>query len=191
MSTDGPAVAGDLERFRPYLRVLARANLDPRLRGKVDPSDVVQDALVRAVRAFAQYRGTSDAELCAWLRRILVTTLANTVRDLTRDKRDAGREQSLQAAVEQTSVRLEAWLAADSSSPSGVAIRKEDVVRLEAALERLPEAQREALNLYYLQGWPLDAVAGHLNRTPAAVAGLTKRALRQLRRELATDGPPT
>lgn len=190
MSTDGPAVA-DLERFRPYLRVLARTNLDPRLRGKVDPSDVVQDALVRAVRALAQYRGTSEAELAGWLRQILVRTLANTVRDLTRDRRDAGREQSLQAAVEQTSVRLEAWLAADSSSPSGVAVRNEDVARLEAALDRLPDDQREALTLHYLQGWTLDAVAGHLNRTQAAVAGLTKRALRQLRRELVPDGPPT
>jgi RNA polymerase sigma-70 factor (ECF subfamily) len=189
MNPEGPVAAGDLERFRPYLRVLARTNLDPRLRGKLDPSDVVQEALLRAIQALAQYRGTSEAALTAWLRQILVTTLANTVRDLNRKKRDPDREQSVQAAVEQTSARLEAWLKAGSLSPSQVAIRNEDIVRLEAAIDRLPHAQRDALILHYLQGWTLDAVARHLNRTPTAVAGLTKRALRQLRRELAPDPP--
>lgn len=189
MSTGEPAGRPDLERFRPYLRLLARANLDPRLRTRVDPSDVVQDALVQAVRAADQYRGTTDAELGGWLRQILVRTMANAVRDAGREKRDAGRERSIEEAVEQTSVRLEAWLAADASSPSQRAARNEDVVRLTAAIERLPDAQREALTLHHLRRWTLDAVAGHMNRTPAAVAGLIKRALRQLRQELAPGGP--
>src|SRR5262245_52166999 len=189
MTSDESAVRPDLERFRPYLRVLARANLDPRLRGKLDPSDMVQDALVKAVQSFDQYRGTSDAELAGWLRQILVRNLANTVRGFRQEKRDAGREQALEAAVEQTSVRLGAWLVADVSTPSQRVARHEDLCRLAAAIERLPDAQREALTLHHLQGWTLDAVAGHTQRTPAAVAGLIKRALRQLRQELAPDGP--
>lgn len=190
MNTHEPAGPPDLERFRPYLRVLARANMDPRLAARLDPSDVVQDALVQAVRAADQYRGATDGELAAWLRQILVRTMANAVRDAGREKRDAGRERSIQEAVEQTSVRLEAWLAADASSPSQRAIRNEDIVLLTAAVERLPDAQREALTLHHLQRWTLDAVAEHMNRTPAAVAGLIKRALRQLRQELDPDGPP-
>jgi RNA polymerase sigma-70 factor (ECF subfamily) len=180
----------DLERFRPYLRVLARTHLDPRLRGKLDPSDVVQDALVQAVRAIDQYRGESDTQLAGWLRQILIRTLSNAVRAYGQEKRDAGREQAIAAAVEETSVRLEAWLAADVTSPSQHAARNEDLVRLAAALDRLPDAQREALTLHHLQRWTLDAVAGHMGRTPAAVAGLIKRALRQLREELSPD-PPT
>lgn len=187
MNAREPVAAAELERFRPYLRVLARTHLDPRLRGKLDPSDVVQDALVQAVRAIDQYRGESDAELAGWLRQILIRTLANAVRAFGQDKRDAGREQALAAAVEETSVRLEAWLAADVTSPSQHAARNEDLVRLAAALERLPDAQREALTLHHLQRWTLDAVAAHMGRTPAAVAGLIKRALRQLREELAPD----
>lgn len=189
MTPREPLDRAELERFRPYLQVLARTHLDPRLRGKLDPSDVVQDALVQAVRAIDQYRGESDPELAGWLRQILIRTLSNAVRSFGQEKRDAGREQVIAAAVEETSVRLEAWLAADVTSPSQHAARNEDLVRLASALERLPDAQREALTLHHLQRWPLDAVAKQMGRTPAAVAGLIKRALRQLRADLAADKP--
>ena len=189
MSTADRETRPDLERFRPYILVLARTQLDPRLRAKLDPSDVVQDALVQAIRAIDQYRGTTDAELAAWLRQILVRTLANAVRAYGQEKRDAGRERAVAAAVEQTSVRLEAWLADDGSSPSQKAARNEDLCRLAAAVESLPDAQREALTLHHLHRWTLDAVAAHMGRTPAAVAGLIKRALRQLRQQLVPDGP--
>jgi RNA polymerase sigma-70 factor (ECF subfamily) len=188
MDGSEPPEGLDLQRFRPYLRVLVRSKFDPRLRAKLDPSDVVQDVLVQAVRAIAQYRGRSDAELAGWLRQILIRTLANTARDLARDKRDAGRERAVASAVERTSVRLGALLAAEASSPSQRAARNEDLVRLAAAIERLPDAQREALTLHHLQGWKLDEVAGHMKRTPVAVAGLIKRAVRQLRQKLAPDG---
>lgn len=189
MTPREPVERAELERFRPYLQVLARTHLDPRLRGKLDPSDVVQDALVQAVRAIGQYRGESDPELAGWLRQILIRTLSNAVRSFGQEKRDAGREQVIAAAVEETSVRLEAWLAADVTSPSQHAARNEDLVRLASALERLPDAQREALTLHHLQRWTLDAVAQQMGRTPAAVAGLIKRALRQLREDLSPNKP--
>jgi RNA polymerase sigma-70 factor (ECF subfamily) len=186
MSGDG--AGPDLARFRPYLRVLARANLDPALRGKLDPSDVVQEALVNALRAVDQFQGTTDAQLAAWLRQILVRVLAGTARGFARDKRDAGREQPLAAAVEDSSARLEAWLAADGTGPSQGAERNEDLVRLAAAIDRLPDAQREALTLYRLRGLGLDEVAASMDRSPDAVAGLIKRAVYQLRQDLAPPG---
>jgi RNA polymerase sigma-70 factor (ECF subfamily) len=186
MGADG-AAPPDLARFRPYLRVLARASLDPRLRGKLDPSDAVQEALVNAVRAIDRFRGTTDAELAAWLRQILARVLAGSARGFARDKRDAGRERPLAASVEDSSARLEAWLAADASSPSRRAERNEDLVRMAAAIDRLPDAQREALTLYRLRGVGLDEVAAQMGRSPDAVAGLIKRAVHQLRQELAPD----
>jgi DNA-directed RNA polymerase specialized sigma24 family protein len=63
-----------IERFRPYLRVLAQVQLGPRWHSRHDPSDLVQQTLVRAVAAAEQFRGQDDADLAGWLRRILATT---------------------------------------------------------------------------------------------------------------------
>jgi RNA polymerase sigma-70 factor (ECF subfamily) len=171
----------DLERFRPYLRVLAQLELDPRLRAKLDPSDIVQQTLLRAYQARSQFRGHTTAEHAAWLRQILVRTLANTARDLGRDKRDVGREQSLEAAVEESSARLGSWLASERSSPSKQLDRDEQVVRLVEALEQLPADQREAVVLHHLKGWTLAELARHLDRQEGAVASLLHRGLKKLR----------
>jgi RNA polymerase sigma-70 factor (ECF subfamily) len=87
----------------------------------------------------------------------------------------------LEAALDQSSTRLEAWLAADQSSPSQQAQRNEQVLRLAEALAALPEAQREALTLHHLHNWTLDEVGQQLGRSASAVAGLIKRGLKELR----------
>lgn len=174
----------ELEKFRAYLRLLARLHLDIRLQGKLDPSDVVQDVLLKAVAAFDQFQGESEAELAGWLRQILARHLANLVRDLGREKRDVGREFSLQAAIEQSSVRLEGWLAAEQTSPSLKAEFNEQLLLLAEAIDRLPDAQREALTLHHLHSWKLEAIAERTGKSLTAVAGLIKRGLRQLREEL-------
>src|SRR4051812_18702320 len=117
----------DLDRFREYLVLLARAQLSPRFRSKLDASDVVQEALLEAHRNAAAFRGTGDAELAGWLRQILTRTLANAIRGLGRARRDVGREQSLEQAVEASSARLEEWLAGEQSSPSQKAERNEQL----------------------------------------------------------------
>lgn len=180
-----PAAEARLEPFRAYLRLLARLQLDPRLRRQLDPSDFVQQTLLEAYRAVDQFRGRTDGELAAWLRQILARQMTHAVRDLTRLKRDVTREQPLEAALAESSERLEAWLAAEQSSPSEQAQRNEQVVRLAAALEGLPEAQREAVVLHYWEDWPLGKIAEHLGRTTAAVAGLLQRGLKALREQLA------
>jgi RNA polymerase sigma-70 factor (ECF subfamily) len=174
---EGPA----LERYRNYLRMLARLHLDPRLQGKLEPSDVVQQTLLQAYQARDQFRGRTDAELAGWLRQILAHHLANLVRDFGRDRRDVARERSLEAALAQSSARLEAWVAAEQSSPSQKAEQQEQAIRVAEALAQLPEAQREALVLQHWQGWSLDDIGKQLGRSPAAVAGLIKRGIKQLR----------
>jgi RNA polymerase sigma-70 factor (ECF subfamily) len=176
----------ELERHRDYLRVLARLELSPALRGKLDPSDLVQQTLLKAHQALGQFRGRSPAELTAWLRRILARTLANAVRDHGRGRRDIALERSLERSVEESSARLDAWLAAEQSSPSQRAERNEQSMRLVKALAELPEAQREALLLKHCQGWSLAEIGRHLDRSPTAVASLLQRGLRQLREHLGT-----
>jgi RNA polymerase sigma-70 factor (ECF subfamily) len=185
MAPQPPDDGQRLEKFRAYLRLLARLQMDPRLRAKLDPSDLVQQALLEAYRALDQFRGRSDGELAAWLRQILAHQMAHAVRDLTRAKRDVNQERSFEEALAESSAHLEAWLVAEQSSPGEQAARNEQAVRLAALLELLPEAQREALVLHYWQGLTLAQIAAALGRTEPAVAGLLQRGLKALRKHLA------
>jgi RNA polymerase sigma-70 factor (ECF subfamily) len=169
------------ERFRTYLRMLADLQLGHGGRAKIDPSDIVQQTLLDAHRDRDQFRGRTEAEMAAWLRRLLACNLTDAVRLLGRAKRDATRERSLEAAIENSSARLEAWLAAEQSSPSERAQRNEAILRLVNALAVLPEANRQALVLRHCQGLSLAEISERMGRTPPAVAGLLKRGLAELR----------
>jgi RNA polymerase sigma-70 factor (ECF subfamily) len=177
----------DLQRYREYLCLLARLQIGPRLRSKLDPSDVVQQTLLEAFAKRQQFRGT-EAERAAWLRQVLAHNLADALRAFGQARRDVGRERPLSATLQESSDRLESWLAAEQSSPSHQAQRHEEAVRLAEALAALPEDNREALILHYFQGEPLAEVACLMGRTSASVAGLLKRGLKQLRARLNTAG---
>lgn len=176
--------AQDLESYRDYLHLLARVQLDPRLQGKLDLSGVIQQTMLEAHREWGKVQHWNQAQQAAWLRRILANNLTDEVRKLHTEARDVSRERSLEAALQESSSRLEAFLAADQSSPSQQAQRQEQSLRLAEALARLPEAQREALVLQHWYGWSLAQIGQHLNRSPAAVAGLLHRGLQQLREQL-------
>jgi RNA polymerase sigma-70 factor (ECF subfamily) len=182
----GGAKGGDLnlEDYRDYLQLWAQLHVDRPLRGKIDLSGIVQQTMLEAHEAMSQAGPQSDSHVAARLRRILANNLADEIRKLKTGKRNVIRERSLDAALESSSSRLQSWIAADQSSPSEPVHRQEQSVRVAAALARLPDAQREALVMRHLRGWSLSQIAEHLGRTHAAVAGLLKRGLRQLRIEL-------
>lgn len=173
-----------LERYRPYLRFLAETHLDVRLRGKVDPSDAVQESLLQAYQARDQFRGTTEEELVAWLRQILARTLIHLVRDLKRKKRDVTREISFEKALDASSARLEQWIAAEQSSPSQHVARMEEALRMATAVQTLPAVQRDAIVMHYWQGCTLAEIGHHMNRSAAAVAGLVHRGLKRLREQV-------
>jgi RNA polymerase sigma-70 factor (ECF subfamily) len=184
-----------LEGFRDYLLVLARLHLDQRLRGKVEASDVVQQTLLLAHQYRDQFRGQSEAELAGWLRTILANELNGAVRKFVGgQKHDVARERALAAALDESSARLEQWLAANQSSPSQQAIRREQLFQLSAALTALPEDQRTVLELKYLQRCSVSEIADRLGRSRASVTGLLRRGLQQLRtllpREAGEDHVP-
>jgi RNA polymerase sigma-70 factor (ECF subfamily) len=184
-----PPAAGERswEPFRKYLRVLAGLHLPAYLRGKLDPSDVVQQTLLKAHQRRDQFRGSSDAEAAGWLRAILSNTLAEAARAFGRQQRDLSRERSLEAAVEESSARLEKWLAADQSSPSEAADRHDQLLRMAAAIGRLPDDQRKAVELRHLLGLPVAEIAAQMGRSEVAVTGLIRRGLKRLRQLLTTD----
>ena len=105
----GGEIKADLERHRDYLHLVARMQLPPNARPDLDASGLVQQTLLEGHRDRERLRGRTDGEVLAFLRR----ALRNNVLDAVRKKRPA-----CAAAAENSSVRLESWLAADQSSPS-------------------------------------------------------------------------
>ena len=181
MADESHARVWPLERYREYLHLLARLQLDSRLQSKLDSSDMVQQTMLQAHQNINQFRGQSEVELAAWLRVILAHTVTNELCKFRQGKRDVALERSLEAAVEESSARLEVWLAADQSSPSDQAIRHEQLLRLAEALARLPQEQRSAVELHHLKGASVTEIAQEWGRTRPAVAGLIRRGLDRLR----------
>jgi RNA polymerase sigma-70 factor (ECF subfamily) len=184
---DTPITNGDPkpEDFLHYLMLLARARLGPQQRAKVDPSDIVQQTLLDAHQKLDQFRGTTDAEMAAWLRKMLSCRVTDAFRALGRQKRDVALERSLDPQLDETCSRLEVWLEAVHSSPSGKASRNEQLVQLAEAMAQLPEAQRDAIELHHLHGLSLKETAEQLDRTGGSVVGLLRRGLVKLRELLA------
>jgi RNA polymerase sigma-70 factor (ECF subfamily) len=185
MPVNGDCRCNSLEHFRDYLLVLAHSQLGRGLRAKLDPADVVQETLSKAHQSWGQFRGRSEAELAAWLSSILARHVADIVRKF--DPCLGGREQSLEAVLERSSARLEAWLSVESLSPSERFERREQLLHLAEALAGLPEDQRRALELRHLRGLALGDVARAMDRSPAAVGSLLYRGLKRLRQLLEDD----
>jgi RNA polymerase sigma-70 factor, ECF subfamily len=180
MSNTSDRVAPDLARFRSYLRLLAAMQLDPRLAGKVDPSDVAQDTLLEAYQSLDTFKGPECA-LPAWLRGILRHNLLDALRRYLGPERDVGLERSLHESSE----RLEQRLRGPDSTPEECALREEALLRLAGALYALPGDQRTAIELKHLRGWSVAQVGEHMGRSEAAVAGLLRRGMADLRLQLA------
>jgi RNA polymerase sigma-70 factor (ECF subfamily) len=184
-----PSSEWSLDRYRPLLRLQARQLLlDPRFKRLWDSSDLVQDAYCRAIEKFDQFRGTTDGELVGWLQRILANTAKDKITAGRRQKRDVGLSRSLEQAVEDSSVRLDVFLAAEQSSPSGRAERAEALVRLAAAMELLSEEQRDVIIYHHLHETAVAQIAEHMGKTEKAVAMLLYRGMARLRKLLVEPG---
>jgi RNA polymerase sigma-70 factor, ECF subfamily len=184
VGADSTAVA-QLERYRSWLGLLARLQVEPRFRAKFDPSDIVQQTMLEAVRGWPQFRGGTEAELAAWLRQILAHVLLHEMRRFgAAQRRDVGREVSLEQALAESSRRLKDALAAPGSSPSEQTDRHELELRLADALVRLPADYAEVIMLRNVEGLSHDEIAQRMGRGVGAVRMLWVRALGRLRQEL-------
>jgi RNA polymerase sigma-70 factor (ECF subfamily) len=182
-ASDAGAPTDDwLARYRPWLSLIARMQVGSRLQGKFDTSDVVQQTLMEAWRSAAQFRGSTDAERIAWLRKILAHVLAHHIRQYRGTyKRDLQRERSIERSLAQSSRQLDAVLASAATSPSQQAARQEQQVVLAELLNELPADYREVIILRNLEELPHSEVAQRMGRTEGAVRMLWVRALQELR----------
>ena len=179
-------LTGEWERSCAFLALQARCQ-NIRWQGKIDLSALVQQTLFEAFQAASQLDGRTEAEKAAWVCARLAHNLNDEIRKLCTAKRDVRRELPLQVRLEESLSRLEQLLPATFTTPSQHVAREEKLVRLANALARLPENQRQAIELHHLRGQTLVEVAEFLGTTKPAVAGLLHRGLKRLRELLAED----
>jgi RNA polymerase sigma-70 factor (ECF subfamily) len=175
------------DRYRHYLRLLAQAQLGRHLRGKCDPSDLVQQTLLEAHRDFPHFAGQHEGELLAWMRQILAHNLFNETRRFATQQRNASREISLdqlRAGLDRSSANLGRALAADVQPPSKAAADRETAVRLANTLALLPEDYQTVLLLRIFEGLSAEETAERMTRSAGAVRMLQLRALTALRAEM-------
>ena len=178
--------------YSNYLKLMATAQLDRKLRARISPSDVVQETLLEAHRDFSRFQGASEGEFRAWLRRIFIHNLATIVeRHVLTEKRDVRREISLEetgASLERSTARLVSVLADRGNSPSTDAQRFEHAIVLADELAELAPDYREIIVLRHLEGRSFNEVAEQMDRSSGAVRMLWMRAIAQLRHQLERRG---
>jgi RNA polymerase sigma-70 factor (ECF subfamily) len=177
--------------------MIVRTGLGPRLRERLELSDVVQEALVEVVRQFPQFTGQNEAALVGWLRRLVGQKLADLGRYHSRSKRtgsgstlplDAPLEPGGSARVSEGGGRLLDMLALSQTSPSEVASRRELVVLLADALGALPESEADVLWLYHAESLSFEAIGERMGLSRKSIRGIWARGLKRLKRSL--EGPP-
>jgi RNA polymerase sigma-70 factor (ECF subfamily) len=177
---DRDALGRLLEHHRPYLKLLARRMIGERLSRRLDESDIVQQTCLSVFGRIEEFEGHDPDQFVAWLRTIHEHNLKNVLRDhVSVQKRSVDREQTTEIGN-----LVGERAPAQQSSPSQRLMQGERAVRLAAALQKLEPDQREAVRLRYLEGWSLAQISEHTGRTKHSIAGLIKRGLSGLRKEL-------
>ncbi|MEN6407117.1 MAG: sigma-70 family RNA polymerase sigma factor [Thermoguttaceae bacterium] len=182
LADDGKSLGALLELYRNYLRLLAGLEIGRRLQVKLDASDLVQETMLEAHKGFGDFRGGTEAELVAWLRRIMASVLCGALRKyLGAQKRDIRLERTLQDQLDRSSMLLGQGFVDPHSSPSQQAARREQSVLLADALAKLPEDYRDALVFRHLQGLSFPEISRRMGRSQDSVEKLWVRGLARLR----------
>lgn len=188
----GEQVGQLLRLYWQHLRLLAETQLDGRLRRRVSPSDVVQETFFEAHRDFGQFRGRSEREFLAWLRRILANNLLRSVeRHVLAEKRDVRREISLEeigASLERSAARIENLLVAPQAPLSSQGDSQERTLALSAAMADLPADYRQVIVWRHVDGLPFNTIATRMGRSPGACRMLWLRAVDLLKQNLSREG---
>jgi len=176
---------GDIERFRKYLRTRVQLiGLDPRLRVRVDESDIVAETLLRVARSKEGLQHNPDPQVLAYLRRVRDAVVIDFCRAHHAQERDIDREQHLRAQLDQSSVGWEANVTAGDATPSAIASRQEVFARVAVAIQELPEDQRQAVLGVLFLNQSLQEVADQHGKTRGQVAGAYSRGMVRLREML-------
>jgi RNA polymerase sigma-70 factor, ECF subfamily len=172
--------------YRPFLRLLAQSGAGAEVNRRAETSDVVQLTELDVTQSIQDFRGTTEPEFSAWLKRIMRRNIADAVRNNRAAKRDVRKEARLEDPCGSATVSWFQPVGSDAT-PSQFVMRGEAALHLALALESLPLDQRDVVRLRHIEGLKLHEIAAELHKTPGAVAGLLRRGLLTLRDRMGSE----
>lgn len=161
-----------------YLQLMAERELDAGLRRKLNPSDVVQQAMARMIGGIEDFRGRSSREFYGWLNKILRNEIKSCRRNLHRAKRDVRRENEINSRIQQKPESNDPLL-----TPSSEAIRKETIDKFESVLSTLSENYSTVIRLRNIDELTFREIAQRMGKTEASVTNLWYRAIVRFQEE--------
>ncbi len=185
---DSAALSDLLALHQPALLRMVHLRFEAGLRGRLEPADVVQEALFHAARRFPEWRAQTAYPFHVWLRLLTAQSLAEARRrHVGAQMRDAQREVDLgHRGAGVSSANAADFLMASQTSPSQAARREELRARVLSAMEELEGIDREILALRHFEGLSNEDAALELGIEPAAASKRYVRALQRLRPALAS-----
>ena len=179
---DQIAVGRLLGHYRERLKRMVMCRMDDRLVARIDPSDVVQEAMIVAARSLTDYSRKPPLPFYLWLRQITRQRLIDLHRrHLASERRSVLREESMPGWPESSMHQLVQTLVSDGTNPSQAAEKAEVARQVRSALEQLEPTQRELLLLHYIEGLSLAEAGEVLQITADASRMRHFRALKHLR----------
>lgn len=182
---DEAALVEFLQTNQSSLLAFIRSRIGSQLQRKIEPEDVLQEASMEAVRTLKQ-TDLSSWDPLHWLFQICERKIIDAHRRFfASQKRDASREAAIPDGSQ--AAGLADLLAASMTTPSDAFSRDQRQLRMLAALDTLPEDQREALRMRYLVGLSSKEIAQKLGKTDGATRVMISRALGKLHEMLAEE----
>ena len=173
---DAAAMEQLLEEYLPSLRAFVRLRATPELRAQESVSDVVQSVCREVLTHADRFQHPGEGAFRSWLFTTARRKVLNRLQHLRAEKRDAARE----VRVEDLDAQALMARYASFSTPSGHAVQREQIERVEAAFDRLRPEQREAVLLAHVVGLSRAEIGQQMNKSEGAVRVLLHRALARL-----------
>jgi len=182
-----PGQSWSVEDYRPVLRLYVQhLQMDRRMQARLDASDLVQHALLKAHQYLGQFLGKTEAEFVCWLREIQNHVYLDRVRQEKAQKRDVRREQAVQDALRDSSACFDRFIARQLP-PDREAAQREQLAQLAAAIEQLPDRQRMVIMLRLFNNCSIAEISEQMGCGEKAVANLYYRARKRIRELVPKD----
>ena len=164
--------------YAERVRRIVRFRMGPELRSQLESMDLVQEALIEAVKDLGDFAYSNDGDFLRWLSSIVENTIRDNVDRIHAAKRDVRRQVSLdKMAARADMLHADAGLPVVTTTPSVVLSLREELDRLEEAMDRLKPQYREVIVMAKIEGLSCKEIAARQNKRPAAVAMSLSRAI--------------